>query len=101
VTVRFLADENYAPIMDGLRSREPTIDILDVKTAGLRGTKDPALLDEIAGRDRRVVGKPIPGVFLVPDRPSAIGDIIEWLVLVWSACTAEEWRDRIEYVRTR
>jgi hypothetical protein len=28
-----------------LRSREPAVDILDVKTAGLRGMKDPALLE--------------------------------------------------------
>jgi hypothetical protein len=42
VTVRFLADEDLdADIVAGLRSREPAIDIVDVKTAGLRGTKDP------------------------------------------------------------
>ncbi|MBV9397537.1 MAG: hypothetical protein JO062_06140 [Bryobacterales bacterium] len=40
-----MADENVeADIVDGLRSREPAIDILHVKTAGLRGTGDPALL---------------------------------------------------------
>jgi hypothetical protein len=39
VTVRFLADENLdTDIIQGLRAREPAIDILDVKTAGLRGT---------------------------------------------------------------
>lgn len=46
MTVRFLADEDLdVGIIQGLRSREPAIDILDVKTAGLRGTKDPALLE--------------------------------------------------------
>jgi hypothetical protein len=34
VTVRFLADENLdTDIIQGLRAREPSIDILDVKTA--------------------------------------------------------------------
>jgi len=45
VTVRFLADENIdVHIIQGVWVREPAIDILDVKRAGLRGTKDPALL---------------------------------------------------------
>jgi hypothetical protein len=95
---------------------QPAIDILDVKTSGLRGTKDPALL-EIATeqdrilityyrktmtrhiRDRRAQGKPIPGVFIIPDRKSAIGGIIDWLILVWTASEPEDWRDRIVYVR--
>jgi hypothetical protein len=109
VTVRFLADENLrGGILQGLQSREPAIDILDVKTGGLRGTKDPSLLEIAAKedrvlvthdrktmplhvRERRAEGKPIPGVFIVPDGPSAIGEIVEWLLLVWSASTAEEW----------
>jgi len=52
VSIRFLADEDLrGSIIQGLRSREPAIDILDVKSAGLRGTKDPALL-EIAAEHR-------------------------------------------------
>lgn len=119
MTVRFLADENInASIVEGLRFQEPSIDILDVKTTGLRGAKDLILL-EIAAvedrilitydrrtmtrhvRERRAAGKPVPGVFIVPDRPSAIGEIIEWLLLVWTASEADEWRDKIVYVRAR
>jgi len=56
VTVRFLADEDlHAGIIDGLRSRERAIDILDAKTAGLRGRTDPALLDLAAQQDRIVI----------------------------------------------
>jgi hypothetical protein len=44
VTVRFLADEDLnSDIIGGLLSREPAIDILDIKNAGLRGSKDPFL----------------------------------------------------------
>jgi hypothetical protein len=45
VPVRFLADEDLdASIIRGLHSREPAIDILDVKTAGLRETADSEML---------------------------------------------------------
>lgn len=119
MTVRFLADENLdADLVNGLRSREPAVDILDVKTAGLRGTKDPVLLEFAAEqnrilitydrktmtrhvRDRMAAGKQSPGVFIVPDEENAIGGIIEWLLLVWTASEIEEWRDQIVYVRVR
>lgn len=119
MTVRYLADEDLnAGIVQGLRSREPAIDILDVKTGGLRGTKDPALL-EIAdqlGRilitydrhtmtrhfsDRPDAGKSTPGVFVLPQQRSAIGEVIDWLLLVWTASQAEEWRNRIVYLPFR
>ena len=119
MTVRFLADEDIRiGIIQGLRSREPAIDIIDVKTAGLRGTKDPALLDIAAGQERILItydrntmtrhfrerlgaGKSSPGLFIVPQRQSAIGDIVEWLLLVWTASQAEEWRDQIVYLPAR
>jgi hypothetical protein len=119
VTVRFLADENLrVGIIQGLRSREPAIDILDVKTSGLRGTDDPTLLQIAAEQnrilltydrntmtrhieERRAAGKPVPGVFILPDRASAIGEIIDWLLVVWTASDAEEWRDQILFVRAR
>ena len=119
MTVRFLADEDLrASIIQGLRSREPAIDILDVKSAGLRGAMDRELLKLAAeqGRilithdrntmtqyftERLAAGKPAPGLFVVSEKPSAIGEIIEWLVLVWTASQAEEWRDRIAYVPIR
>jgi Domain of unknown function (DUF5615) len=119
VTVRFLADEDIRPeVIKGLRSREPVVDIVDVKSAGLKGTKDPALL-EIAAEQARILitcdrntmarhfwerlaaGKSCPGVFIVPQRRTAIGEIIEWLLLVWTASQAEEWRDRIVYAPSR
>ena len=104
MTVRFLADEDLRDsIIQGLRSREPALDILDVKSAGLRGTKDPALLEIAAeqGRilitqdrntmtahfwERRAAGASSPGLFVVSDQPGAIGDAIEWLLLAWMDC---------------
>jgi hypothetical protein len=118
VTVRFLADEDLdADIIEGLRSREPAIDILDAKKAGLRGTKDLALLELAAQqerilishdrrtmtryfRERLAVGKSNPGLFIVPQR-SSIGEVIESLLLVWIASPASEWRDLIVYLPFR
>jgi predicted nuclease of predicted toxin-antitoxin system len=118
LTVRFLADEDLdSDIIEGLRSREPSVDVLDVKNAGLRGTKDPVLLDLAAQQDRLVIthdrrtmtryfqervaaGQSNPGVFIVPQR-SAIGETVESLLLVWTASQAEEWRNRIAYLPFR
>ncbi len=118
MTVRLLADEDLdADIVHGLRSREPAIDILDVKTTGLRGTKDPDLLRLSAqqGRilithDRRTMtrhfrdllasGSSHPGLFIVSQR-GAIGEIVESLLLVWLASRAEEWHDKIVYLPFR
>lgn len=118
MTVRFLADEDLdSDIIEGLRSREPSVDVLDVKNAGLRGTKDPVLLDLAAQQDRLVIthdrrtmtryfqervaaGQSNPGVFIVPQR-SAIGETVESLLLVWTASQAEEWRNRIAYLPFR
>lgn len=118
MSIRFLADEDLdSDIINGLRSREPAIDILDVKTAGLRGAKDPTLLDlaEQQGRivishDRRTMtryfrerlaaGKSNPGLFIVPQR-TVIAEIIESLLLVWTASQASDWRDAIVYLPFR
>jgi hypothetical protein len=119
VTIRYLADENIEiDILRGLRSREPAIEILDVKTDGLRGTKDPALLKIAIEQDRILIthdrntmtrhyyehlaaGKAAPGLFIVPKQPSSIGVTIETPLLLWAAAQAEEWRNQIVYLLFR
>ena len=118
MTVRFLADEDlHAGITDGLRSREPAIDILDARTAGLRGRTDPVLLDLAAQQDRILIthdrntmtrffmervaeGKSNPGIFVAP-QTSSIGEIIEALLLIWTASQTDEWRNQIVYLPFR
>jgi len=41
-------------------------------------------------RARVVAGKSAPGLFILPQQQSAIGEIIESLLLVWTASQAEE-----------
>ena len=118
MTVAFLADEDlHAGLIDGLQSREPAIDILDVKRSGLRGTPDPVLLELAAQQNRILIthdrgtmsryflerlsaGKPNSGIFIVP-QGSAIGEVIESLLLVWTASEADEWRNQIVYLPFR
>ena len=72
MTVRFLADEDLdSDIINGLRSREPTIDILDVKNAGLRRTPDTVLLDLAAQQEPdRDHARPTDNDTLFPEAPS-------------------------------
>jgi hypothetical protein len=51
-------------------------------------------------QDRLVAGQPAAGLFIVPQR-TAIGEIVECLILVWSASQAEDWRDQIVYLPFR
>jgi len=118
VIVRYLADEDLDyDIIEGLRIHEPAIDILDAKSAGLRGTNDPVLLELAAQqerilithdrrtmaryfRDRLAAGKSSPGLFIVPQR-TAIGEVIDSLLLVWTASQAPEWCNAIIYLPFR
>jgi hypothetical protein len=110
VSVRFLADAdlNYA-VVHGLRLREPFIDFKTANDAGLEGLSDPEVL-ELAAREERVLvshdkstmpvhftaraesGLRSPGVLLA--LPSAsVGEIIESLLIIWSASHDKEWAD--------
>ena len=93
----------------------PALDILDVKTSGLRGTKVSDLLELAAQQNRIMIthdrttmtryfaerlaaGKwNNPGLFIVPQE-CPIGPVVESLLFIWAASQAEEWRDRIEYL---
>jgi hypothetical protein len=83
----------------------------------LRESEDPVLLELAAQQDRILIthdrhtmthhfrerlaiGNSSAGLFIVPQQ-SAIGAIIESLLLVWAASQAEEWRNRVEYLPFR
>jgi hypothetical protein len=52
-------------------------------------------------RGRLDAGKPASGLFIVPQQSAAIGEIIESLLLVWTASQADEWRNQIVYLPFR
>jgi len=82
--MRWLVDENFhRPILKAIRSRLPSVDIITVQEAGLRGSSDAAILDWAAQHqyilitqdsktlpleayERMKIGLPMPGVIVVP-----------------------------------
>jgi hypothetical protein len=118
VIVRFLVDEDVNPaVVFGLRRHEPSIDILNVKSVGLRGTKDAALLELACSQGRVLIshdkqtmvrqfferlaseGESM-GLCMFPQR-CPVGAMIDELLMVWAASTAEEWRSRLEFLPYR
>jgi hypothetical protein len=118
VTVRFLVDEDIpSALVSGLQLREPSIEILDVNAAGLRGTKDADLL-ELACAEGRVLishdrntmvarfceriaaGRETTGLCIVPQR-AALGFVIDRILVLWATTTQEQWRNRIEFISPR
>ena len=111
----FLADENFdGDIVRGLLRRQPSLDILRMQEAGLRGIDDPALL-EYALQSGRVLlthdvttitnfahervrgGLPMPGVIEVR-RNLAIGKAIEEILIVAELSLEGELEGQVIYI---
>ena len=111
MTIRFQADAdlNQIILLATIR-REPIIDFQTATAAGLAGLSDMEVLN-IAARDGRLLithdqktmprhfaefqmTKTSPGVLVVPQHLS-VTDVVEDLLLVWTATEAEEWINRI------
>ena len=108
----FLADASlHHAIVSGCLRREPSIDFLSANAAGLEGRADPEVLLLAARQNRIVVTHDFqtmpqhfaaflkqhgrsPGVFLVKQR-TPVAEVIDALVLIWSASNASEWQNRI------
>lgn len=52
-------------------------------------------------RQRMATGRHTPGLFILPQRRDAIGEVIESLLLVWAASDAKEWANRMVYLPLR
>ena len=97
-------------IVTGVLRREPTIDFQTAFAAGLEGVKDPEVLAIAAkqerilvSHDRRtmtlefaefIISNQSSGIIIV-SRKSPTEIVIEELLLIWAASSAEEWVDRI------
>ena len=111
MNVRYQADADLnQTIVTGVLRREPTIDFQTAFSAELEGVKDPGVLAIAAqqGRilvshDRRTMPSEFTGFIannrsagvIIVSRKVAIEIVIEELLLIWAASTAEEWVDRI------
>lgn len=109
--IRYMADADLNDaIVSGCHRRDPAIDFLSANDANLEGVPDPEVLALAAAADRILISHDFqtmprhfadflqvhgssPGLILVPQH-MPIGQVIEELVLIWGASSAEEWKDR-------
>jgi hypothetical protein len=115
--IRYLFDENitYA-VRDQLLRREPDMVVMCIGDQGAPtlGTPDEFILEWIeehgyilVSRNRRTIpihlqahldkGRHIPGILLLR-RGVSIGQVIEELLMIWSASDMQEYRNQIKYV---
>jgi hypothetical protein len=111
MTVRYQADADLNQvIVTGVLRREPAIDFQTAFAAGLEGVKDSEVLALAAQQGRILIShdrKTMPlefatfitsnqssGVIIV-SRKLPIEAVIEELLLIWAASSAEEWVNRI------
>ncbi len=114
-TVRFLADHDLNDhIVEGVHRLEPALEILRSRELGLADWHDPQVL-EYAAREGLVVvshdsntmtaaanhrlseGLPLIGL-CIASQSLPIRQVIESLVLIWSASELEDWRDQIIFL---
>jgi predicted nuclease of predicted toxin-antitoxin system len=114
--VKYLFDEDLnGRIVRGVRRRISDLDSTTVQEVDLPEASDPAVLDWAASQDRIVIthdhrtmrtcaedrlkaGLPMTGLILVR-QTAALGQVIDDLVLIAEATTAEEWKGTIVFLR--
>jgi hypothetical protein len=113
--LRLVSDENFnGDIVRGLFRQHPELDLVRVQDVGLMATPDPDIL-EWAAREGRVllshdvstvppaayqrVGdeKPMPGVFIVPDR-MPIGQALDEILFLSLEVEPDEWKDQVLFL---
>jgi hypothetical protein len=113
--LRLVSDENFnGDIVRGLLRRQPELDIVRVQDVGLMQTPDPDILEWAANQDRLLLshevstvppaayqrigdGKPLPGVFIVPDR-MPIGQAIDEILFLSMDVEPDEWKDQVLFL---
>jgi hypothetical protein len=112
---RYLADHDLNEhIVDGVRRRESAIEFLRARDLGLADRPDPEVLAYAATEGLIIVshdvntmpahayariaaGEVMAGLLMVK-QSHPLEPIIDSLVLIWSASTAEEWRDLVVFL---
>ena len=108
--IRFHLDESQSSkaIAEALRRRG--IDVTTTQQVALRGATDPQQL-AFASAHQRVLftqdddylalhgaGAQHAGIVYSHQQVHSVGEIIDFLILVWSVYTPDEMRNRVEYV---
>jgi len=113
--LRLVSDENFnGDIVRGLLRRHPELELVRVQDVGLLQTPDSDILEWAASQGRVLLshdvstvpptayqrvrdGKPMPGVFIVPDR-MPIGQAIDEMLFLSMDVEPNEWKDRVLFL---
>jgi len=113
--LRLVSDENLnGDIVRGLLRRNPDLDLVRVQDVGLVQALDPEILEWAASHGRVLLthdvstvppaayqrigdGKPMPGVFIVPDR-MPIGEAIDEILFLSMDVEVDEWKDQVLFL---
>jgi predicted nuclease of predicted toxin-antitoxin system len=113
--LRLASDADFnGDVLRGLLRRRPDLDIVRAQDVGLRTAEDPAILAWAATEGRILLthdrstmpdfayervraGLPMPGVFVIRNKPP-LGEMIEEILLVTECSSQEEWKDRVEFL---
>jgi predicted nuclease of predicted toxin-antitoxin system len=113
--IKFLADEDFNNrILRGLLRRQPELDILRIQDTPLAGAPDTLVLEWAAEHGRVLLthdvstmtkyayqrlqsGRSIAGIIEV-SQSTAIGQIVDDLLLIASTSMAQEYENRVEYL---
>jgi len=112
--IRFQADADLNQIIvSAVVRRVPAIDFRTATAAGLAGLRDVDVLG-LAARDARILvshdrttmpkhfgefirSQRSPGLIVVPQHVPLV-NVVDDLILIWTATQPEEWTDRIAYL---
>ena len=118
--IKYLLDADLPrALFQGLKRRQPSLDVLRVQQVGLRTASDPDILAFAAAEGRIVVsrdkatmrefaaarirdGEPMPGLLVVRRgyllRGTGLGPLIEELLTIAEGSDTEEWFAVIQFV---
>ena len=113
--LRLVSDENFnGDIVRGLFRRHSELELVRAQDVGLMQTPDADILEWAASRgcvllahdvstvpvaayQRVGDGKPMPGVFIVPDR-MPIGQAIDEILFLAMDVEPDEWKDQVLFL---
>jgi predicted nuclease of predicted toxin-antitoxin system len=113
--LRLASDADFnGDVLRGLMQRQPDLDLVRVQDVGLRTAGDATILAWAAAEGRILLthdratmpyfayervrsGQPLPGVFVIRNKPP-LGQMIEEILLVALCSEQAEWQDRVEFL---
>jgi hypothetical protein len=112
--MKFAADENFVGfVVRRLKNQVPNLDIVRAQDTSMYSQPDELLLEWAANENRILLtrdvstippvaykrieeGKPLPGVFVMPEFVSLI-EVADDLMMILTISDENEWRDKVTF----